>query len=92
MAYIIYTDGREEQVTPANGKTFDLEELQNIVGGYIQIIEMGNDTFMVVDEDGKFKGYERNAKATAMYRKLPYIIPGDCIVGNVLICDCEMIE
>lgn len=44
MAKIIYTDGREVDVTPKNGTDFSLEELQEVVGGYIEIIYVkGND-------------------------------------------------
>lgn len=90
MAYIIYTSGREEQEKPANGKTFTLEELQSIVGGYVQCIDLGRE-FMIVDEEGKLKNYKVNAKATAIYQASPYVIPGDTIVGDVLVCDCDMI-
>lgn len=37
-ATIIYPDGREEKVSPANGNDFSLEEVQKIVGGYIEVV------------------------------------------------------
>lgn len=91
MAQIFYTDGREEQVTPENGKTFTLEELQKIVGGYVQLIDLG-EQFMVVDEEGKIKRQKRNEQATAIFRARTYTMYGDYIVGVALICDKEMIE
>lgn len=37
MAKIIKTDGTIVEVTPQNGTDFQLEELQKIVGGYIDV-------------------------------------------------------
>ena len=38
MATIYYADGRSEERQPANGHDFELKELQQIVGGYIEIL------------------------------------------------------
>lgn len=37
MDYIIKTDGKKIKVAPEK-KTYSLEELQSIVGGYIEIV------------------------------------------------------
>ncbi len=41
MAKIIKTDGTIVEVTPQNGTDFQLEELQKIVGGYIEVLRLG---------------------------------------------------
>ena len=40
MAKIIKTDGTIVEVTPQNGADFQLEELQKIVGGYIEVLSL----------------------------------------------------
>lgn len=38
MAYLIKTDGTIEAVEPRNGKDFQLDEMQAMMGGYIDIV------------------------------------------------------
>lgn len=82
MAKIIKADGMEIATMPKNGKDFKLEELQPIVGGYIEIVYLPN-RFMVVNEEGKLMGLPINEKAS--------IIAGETIVGDVLICERNQI-
>ena len=42
MTEIIKTDGTRQPVQPANGSDFTLEEMQAIVGGYIELVEHDN--------------------------------------------------
>lgn len=84
MAKIIYSDGREVAVKPKNGTDFSLEELQAIVGGYIEIIYVKGNDIMVLNEEGKLIGLPINGKASRM--------AGEVIVGNVLVCDTKMVK
>lgn len=54
MAKIIKTDGTIVEVTPQNGTDFQLEELQKIVGGYIEVLRLTDNEIMVANEEGKF--------------------------------------
>lgn len=65
MATILRVDGSKEEVYPANGRDFQLRELQHIVGGHIEIIQ-ASDGIMVVNEEGKLQGLPRNEQATAL--------------------------
>lgn len=85
MAQIIKTTGEIVDITPKNGTDFTLEEMQSIVGGWIEIQNLNNGRKMVVDEEGKLKGYDFNLKATIIYRE--EVSPYDCIVGDALICE-----
>lgn len=38
MAQIIYTNGKTTDVYPKNDTDFSLEELQAVVGGYIELV------------------------------------------------------
>lgn len=91
MAQYIKTDGTIETVVPANGKEFDWQtELYPRIGGYVEILEYRDGTkAMVLDEEGKLKGYDLNLVATQIAKENTYIGCNDYIVGNVLICSHE---
>lgn len=80
---LIRTDGT---VVPIVGRTtkFSLEEMQKEVGGYIQILTLPGNVEMVLDEEGKYKNYLPNAKATLL-ATLAGIAPDDVVVGTVLL-------
>ena len=84
MAKIIFTNGAEFEVAPKNGTDFSLEELQGVVGGYIEIVRLRDDKMMVVNEEGRLIGLKHNIKAST--------IAADHIVGNVLICDSGQVR
>jgi hypothetical protein len=81
MATLIRTSGLQETVTPLNGTTFTLEEMQTLVGGYIQMIWTHDCLIGMVDEDGKLKGKPINHVATTHYRYGSH----DPLVGEVLV-------
>lgn len=87
MARIIYSNGIEKAVEPKNGTDFSLEEMRDIVGGYIEIATIRNqfgerdeDNIMVVNEEGKLMGLPVNWKASQLH------FFADLIVGDVLVC------
>ena len=61
--FIIKPDGSKHVITPKNRKKFELEELQEIVGGYIEVIRLNNkhNQCMIVNEMGKLYNLEHNA-------------------------------
>ena len=91
MAHIIKTDGTIIEVQPKNGTDFQLEELQAVVEGYIQIVRLDNDKVMVVNEDGKFQ-CEWNGAATTIAKAYGAIRFNDYISGNVLVCNVKQIK
>lgn len=90
MAHIIKTNGEVVEVQPKNGTDFQLDELQAIVGGYIEVVGIHYGQLIVCDEEGKLKGKGRNNKATDFYRLR--LLTNDFLVGDVLICDQEQIK
>jgi hypothetical protein len=82
-AKILKTTGEVLEVEPKNKTDFSLEELQEIVGGYIEIVQLGDRKVMVVNEDGVFFNLPINTKATNLYNSV--------IVGDVLICKSNQI-
>ena len=89
-AKIIYTDKEAEDYTPKNGKTFELTEMQEIVGGYIEPIRLNDGRMIIVDEDGKSKDKAVNIPATNILRRDHFTT--DYIVGTAIVCDDDMLE
>lgn len=90
-ALILKTDGSVQKVQPANGSDFTLEELQGFVEGLIEIIDIGSDMIMVVNEEGKGV-LELNKKATVIAKARSAILPHDYIAGNALMCPSDMVQ
>ena len=95
MALVITPNYEVTPIDPENGK-FSLELLQSIVEGYIEIVHIGNDELMVVNEEGRLRGMEVNDVATTYLniRKLyvgenPVTTP---IVGVALFCKSSEID
>lgn len=84
MAYIYKTNGDIIETSPKNGNDFSLKELKEIVGGYIEIVDL-DDAYMVINEEGKLLNLPFNIKATRIYQHFTRI--DDYIVGDVLICE-----
>ena len=59
-AKIVYPDKDSEDYTPQHGTTFELEEMQKIVCGYIEIIRLNDDRLMIVNEEGLLQGLPVN--------------------------------
>ena len=89
-AKIIYTDKEDEDYTPNNGKTFELDELQGIVDGNFEIVRLRDGRIIIVDEDGKLKDKAVNIPATNILRRDHFTT--DYIVGTAIVCDADMIE
>lgn len=90
MAKVITAAGDIREVQPKNGKFFELEELQKVVEGYIEIIDLGNDQLMVVNEEGKLEDLPYNFFATQMYQRSTSAL--DYIAGNALVCSNNQIR
>jgi hypothetical protein len=81
IALIIRTNGTKE-VTLFNEGTF-LELAQKTVGGWIQLVRLGDRGDLYLNEEGKLDGLPQNPTATALYSE-EYGL-NDFIVGDVII-------
>lgn len=88
-AEIIKTSGERIHVKPENGTDFELHEMQEIVGGWIEIVYLRDGRIMVVNEEGKVNRLEPNIVATNLL-----LAQGgwDMVVGDVLVCDAGMVK
>jgi hypothetical protein len=90
MATLLPVDGPPVLVTPANGDSFSLVELQGFVGGYIEGIRLPDNQWMFVNEEGKLHGLPYNPFATHVFKTLrPAMIFDDYIVGPAIICTTQ---
>lgn len=87
MTTLYETSGRVKEIQPANGIHWTLEELQGIVGGYIEVVSTVDGRYMVINEMGKVMTppLELNIPATRIY------IHGrhDPIVGPAVVVDTK---
>lgn len=88
-AKLYKTDGTIIEVVPSNGTDFQLDELQAMVDGHIEIVSAGKGKIMVIDEEGKCKHKPLNNAATKIFMQAGYY---DTIVGDALVCDDEMVQ
>ena len=85
MATLVSALGPIRTVTPTNGRTFNLAELQGMVGGYIEALRTPDGVgWLFLNEDGKRLELPYNHAATTLMRAL--IRPDDVIVGDCVIC------
>lgn len=89
-AKIVYPDKDSEDYSPKNGRTFELEEMQKIVGGYIEIVRLNDGRIIIVNEEGLNLNLPVNIEATNILRR-DYSTT-QYIVGNAIVCDADMVE
>lgn len=89
-AELITTTNETRDIAPANGKSFSLAEMQAYVGGYIEIITLPDGQIMVMNEEGALQGLPQNALATVMAHNV--ITSSRGIVGDVIVCDSELVK
>ena len=79
-------DGTVTPHSPSEGNsTFSLKELQEVVGGFIELVnDLPHGQVMVVNEDGRMLQLGLNDKASQ--------IAGRMILGNVLVMDSNQIN
>lgn len=103
MAQWIKTDGSTQEVEPANGKAFTLEELQAFVQGTgqngwdsktITMVTFPSGKILVANDNGKLIGLPYNREASLLWQEefpiedYPHNNDG-ILVGNVLVCTKE---
>jgi hypothetical protein len=84
---LIKSDGSISEVK-FKGKKPSLEEMQQAVGGYIEMIPTKDKRMMVINEEGKMKHLPLNSVATSMVT----LFQGDFIVGDVLIGEPSLLK
>lgn len=89
-AHVYYHNGDFQETQPKNGTTFELEELQEVVGGYIELVRLNDGRIIVVNEDGLNLNLPVNIEATNILRRDHST--AQYIVGTAIVCDADMID
>lgn len=90
MATLIKTDGTEQTVTPANGKSFNGDELRDFVGGIVDLIELPDGRMLLTKINAKRQVAfpPRNDKGTQLAREAGYIVQSTYeLAGDVVVMD-----
>ena len=90
-SYLVSVDGSITEISPINGKEFELEEVQRKVEGYIQIVQLNEDRIMIVNENGKIVGLRYNFIATGIAEMFHALWAGDYICGEAIVCPSSML-
>ena len=89
MAVLIDPRGNRQRVVPRNGAAFGVQELQDFVDGYIDVLPVGG-KYLVFDVDGpeKEKLYNKTATELAREHNPEW---GRFISGNAVLCEERII-
>ena len=69
-----------------------LAEMQDFVGGNIELVYLNDDEVMVIDEEGKMKDKAVNPHATIKATRNKAIFNNDWIAGNAIIMPKEYLD
>ena len=94
-ALLLRADGTQEPVMPANGKDFKLAELQKLVFGYVEVVNMPGELILVVNDDGKGR-LPVNQQASNVwyhaYEGQDVDFAGDYIAGDAVLMHTSMMK
>ena len=94
IARLLHPTGEAVALQPENGKDFQLKELQTLVGGLIEPVGLDGRYIMVINEEGMFKGLERNHLADLFYCQVAGCKVEDLhgFLGNVVVMPDSMLK
>lgn len=88
MATFIPIHGPEKEIGPKNGTGFKLEELYALVGDPIEQVWLTDNKYMIINEEGKLKGFQVNERATELFQQETENY-SDWIVGHALVVSSD---
>ncbi len=84
MATLYKADGTQEKIEPKNGKTFGLKEIQTMIGGDMEIVQLlDGEGILVCNEDGKRFHLPINDEACKIACE---VLGRDYLRGDILHC------
>jgi hypothetical protein len=90
---IVLEAGKSEGYVQSYPESPSLKEMQDLVGGYIELVYLNEKQFMVVNEDGHSLGLPYNQAANNILAiQRPEFSQRNVIVGNVFLIDRTDIE
>lgn len=92
LATIIPPDGEIDQLPLPADDEARIQQLQGLVGGYIEGVALPGGRYMVINENGKDGPHMINHTATAIAHEAEAIMPSDYIAGVAVILPAEVLQ
>ena len=92
QATVILPNGEVDSVSLPEDEEARLRELQELVGGCIEVVSLPSARFMVINENGKDGPHMINHTATAIAHEAQGIMPSDYIAGVAVIFPAEVLH
>lgn len=89
-AFVLEVGKAPRIVKPKNGTDFSLKEAQNLVDGYIEVVNIDKGLIAIVDEEGFLKNKENNVKADGCIAYHSGRVTQLC--GTVVLCNSSMLK
>lgn len=86
MDLLIKADNTRASLQPdVEDKTYSLEKLKELVGGYVEAVKIpGTKYLLLVNEDGRLKGLHINPAASSLADQV--------IVGDAVVCSPDRLN
>ena len=91
-ATLIAANGEVDTISLPMDDDVRLQQLQDIVGGYIEAVAMPGGRYMVINENGKDGPHMINQTATAIAQETEAIMASDYIAGVAVILPAEVLQ
>ena len=91
-ASMILPNGEADSISLPEDEESRLRQLQDLVGGYIEVVALPGERHMVINENGKDGPHMINHTATAIAHEAEAIMPTDYIAGVAVILPAEVLQ
>lgn len=91
-ASLIHPNGEVDSISLPEDEESRLRQLQDLVGGYIEVVALPGERHMVINENGKDGPHMINHTATAIAQEAESIMPTDYIAGVAVILPAEVLQ
>ena len=89
---MILPNGEVDSISLPEDEQARLRQLQDWVGGYIEVVALPGERHMVINENGKDGPHTLNQTATAIAHEAQAIMPSDYIAGVAVILPAEVLQ
>lgn len=91
-ASMILPNGEVDSISLPEDEEARLRQLQEMVGGYIEVVALPGERHIVINENGKDGPHMINHTATAIAHEAEAIMPTDYIAGVAVILPAEVLQ
>ena len=91
-ASMILPNGEVDSISLPEDEEARLRQLQEMVGGYIEVVALPGERHIVINENGKDGPHMINHTATAIAHEAEAIMPSDYIAGVAVILPAEVLQ